>query len=770
MISLRLLGGIASCCIGLLAARAAFAQAEYQWTVYSALNSAQSVAFDDAGALWIATTGGVVGYTATNDSYQIYHTRDQLFPANEGLLSLNSTAIAFDPGTGDMYVGSDNGLVSIRKKSGRWSYSAEIASMTERPSRTIKGFAFHNGNVYILTAFGIGVYNPNDSSFIESYLRLSQSIPQNTPINAVAFWNGSIWAGTDKGLVRAPESGTNLAATDAWIPVPVGGATAIYSIVSLGGAMLVGTDSGVYVVDNQSAMQRGDIPVKPVRLAVAGNHILAATPDEVYRYEGTSFTYVSGSPDKITGIAVSKDGMGGVGFLKKGFALLEGNQLAEKRPNAPGANLFPDMARTSDGAIWTASADRDQGSDGAGVSRLKDGVWMVFNPTNTPELKHTKVWNVGAGTDGEAFVGTYVAGLTVIKPVDSGFQAKHYDATNSPAVGVNGDPFLVIGKAITDLNGRTWFLDFDPGSRKGPALLVRLRPGEESDDGSGFEAFLPPLGFTRTFRWIAIDDNGTKWLGSDAPGGDRGMMYYNDRGTITDESDDRVDVLTTDDGMLSNTQTAVVIDKLGELWIGTPKGASVLVNPASVVFSESAPVFRTIRPLSDVYIWAIAIDALNRKWVGTDQGVYLISADGEQVLQKFTTDNSPLVNNQIRSILSVDATGDIYIGTTNGMNKVSTTAVEPSKDQDQLTVSPHPFVIPSSEPLRIKGLPANATIKIFGLGGTLVREFQSPGGAVALWDGLDNSGNLVPSGIYIIAAGASNGDNAVLGKVAVIRP
>lgn len=769
MISLRSVWGVASICIGLLVARTACAQDEYQWTVYSALNSAQSVAFDGEGSLWIATTGGVVGYTPANDSYQIYHTRDEVFPENEGLLSLNSTAIAFDPGTGDMYVGSDDGLVSIRKKSGRWSYSAEISAMSERPSRSIKGFGFHNGRVYILTAFGIGVYNPVDSSFIESYLRLSQSIPQNTAINAIAFWNGSIWAGTEKGLVRGPDNGTNLAATDAWEPFPLG-ATAIYSLAQFGDSLIVGTDSGAYMIGaGGGAVRRGDLPNVPVRVAVAGNHLLAATADQIYRYEGTSFTGVTGAPDQIRAIAVAGDGKGGVGFPNKGFALLDGNTLAIKRPNAPAGNLFSNLALTTDGAVWAASAD--QPSPGAGVSRLKDGNWTIFNKENTPEIKTDKIWHVGAGVNGEAFVGTFGDGLVVIKPVDTGFQSELFNTKNTPAVGINGGEFLVVGKAITDLNGRTWFPTLDPGATSGPVLLVRLRPGEQSHDGSGFEGFeMPRFGLARKFQYLAIDDNGTKWMGSDLGGTGIGLMYYNDRGTPTDPTDgDKSEVVTADRGLPSNAISTLIVDKLGELWVGTPRGIAVMVNPGSVVFNDVNPIFRTIRPLTDIYVRDIAVDALNRKWVGTDQGVFLLSAEGDQVLARFTTENSPLVNNQIRSILSVDASGDIYIGTTNGMNRVTTTAVEPPSDPQQLIVSPHPFVIPSSEPLRIKGLPANATIKIFGVGGTMVREFQSPGGAVALWDGLDNTGNPVPSGVYIIAAGASSGDNAVLGKVAVIR-
>ena len=89
------------------------AQNRDEWSVYSAVNVTNDVAFDNAGKLWVATTGGVVSFDPDTEQYGYIRT-------SEGLLRLNSTAIAFDPTSGDMYVGSDDGSISIRKSSGEW--------------------------------------------------------------------------------------------------------------------------------------------------------------------------------------------------------------------------------------------------------------------------------------------------------------------------------------------------------------------------------------------------------------------------------------------------------------------------------------------------------------------------------------------------------------------------------------------------------------------------------------------------------------------------
>ena len=82
---------------------------------------------------------------------------------------------------------------------------------------------------------------------------------------------------------------------------------------------------------------------------------------------------------------------------------------------------------------------------------------------------------------------------------------------------------------------------------------------------------------------------------------------------------------------------------------------------------------------------------------------------------------------------------------------------------------PSPFVLKSgTNQLTIDGLVSNSNIKIITIYGKLVKEFSSPGGRVAYWDGTDINGKLVGSGVYIVVAYDQN-NNLVTGKIAVLR-
>jgi len=95
--------------------------------------------------------------------------------------------------------------------------------------------------------------------------------------------------------------------------------------------------------------------------------------------------------------------------------------------------------------------------------------------------------------------------------------------------------------------------------------------------------------------------------------------------------------------------------------------------------------------------------------------------------------------------------------------------VAPVENFGELLISPNPFYLPSAKNLQIDGLARDSNIKILTVDGRLVREFASPGGRIAFWDGHDNAGALVPSGVYFIVASSAEGEQLTRGKVAVLR-
>jgi hypothetical protein len=171
------------------------------------------------------------------------------------------------------------------------------------------------------------------------------------------------------------------------------------------------------------------------------------------------------------------------------------------------------------------------------------------------------------------------------------------------------------------------------------------------------------------------------------------------------------------------------------------------------------------------YINCIAIDQLNNKWVGTTTGVWVLSPDGSNLIAQFNSKNSPLPDDNIKSIAIDNNTGTVYIGTDYGMASYNSFSVKPKEGFDKLKIYPNPFIVEESKNINlvIDGLVKNSTIKILTTSGDLVNEFSTPGGRIALWDGRDKNNKLVSTGIYFIVAYSEDGEQTTIGKVAVIK-
>ncbi|PSR02806.1 MAG: hypothetical protein BRD47_02145 [Bacteroidetes bacterium QS_8_68_28] len=96
---------------------------------------------------------------------------------------------------------------------------------------------------------------------------------------------------------------------------------------------------------------------------------------------------------------------------------------------------------------------------------------------------------------------------------------------------------------------------------------------------------------------------------------------------------------------------------------------------------------------------------------------------------------------------------------------------EAAADLDDVYVYPNPYHAGrhSGERVTVAGLPAEASVSVLSVQGTLVRELDERGSDGGLdWDLTDRNGKAVPAGVYLIRVNAPE-SNPVLKKAAVIR-
>ena len=136
------------------------------------------------------------------------------------------------------------------------------------------------------------------------------------------------------------------------------------------------------------------------------------------------------------------------------------------------------------------------------------------------------------------------------------------------------------------------------------------------------------------------------------------------------------------------------------------------------------------------------------------------------------TFNSPLLSDEITDIAFDEKKNIAYIATSKGINTLRIPFGVNKKDFSNVILYPSPFFIPSEIPLKIDGLPYNYDMMVMTLDGKVIKKIANKGisidGDQLLWDGRDENGYYVTSGVYLIALYGSNGKNT-MEKITVIN-
>jgi ligand-binding sensor domain-containing protein len=262
-----------------------------------------------------------------------------------------------------------------------------------------------------------------------------------------------------------------------------------------------------------------------------------------------------------------------------------------------------------------------------------------------------------------------------------------------------------------------------------------------------------------------------------------GMFTFNDNGTET--SDDDISRLFTffydqDGNKFQPTNfLCVAQDQDNALWMGTTDGPIVL-NNQSKAFDANYACTRIKIPRNDgtnladflldgMKINAIAVDGANRKWIGTESsGVFLVSANGLETVKHFTSENSPLLSNNIISIGINEKTGEVFFGTGKGLISYQSDAIEGGESFNNVHAFPNPVRETYKGVITITGLVTDSRVKITDITGNVVFETISNGG-VATWDGNRRTGDRVATGVYLALCFSPDGKQYATAKILVIN-
>lgn len=632
---------------------------------------------------------------------------------------------------------------------------------------------YYHDKAYLCTGLGIVVLNTSVPEIEATYVIGSSG--DYTPVYNIAFSGNTIYAATSEGIRTAPVNSRNLSDFRSWSSVTQGlspdtvqeitvfnnqlvcrqrnqlfqlaGNTWMLKYTSTGAILNINTDNNLLLVSER-----------------LGANVRMSTLDTDYTNSGDLHHALLKAPQQIAGgnnalwVADSVNGL-----LR--YDRQNNDGFIALNPDAPQGIITGDMI-FGDGRLWAAPGavtsdwKASGNKDGAYVTELGSlGNWST---EVLPDSLHDIITLAPDPTGGGIYLGSFGGGLHFI----GAGTRKTYKQGVIPSAANNPSAYNVSGLS-TDAAGNLWVAVYGAANN----LLVK-----KPDDS--WVSFRSPYAMTdNAISQLLADDDGQVYIVSPRSNGVYVLDY---KQTLDNKSDDqwRQYRLGGALGNLpSNDVYCIAKDRNGSIWIGTARGIAVLNCPGAAATEACSAILPIIRQdnfagylFQDEQVTTIAVDGANRKWVGTLNGAWLVSEDGEKILQQFNTSNSPLPDNHIYRIAVEPKTGEVYFSTAKGLMSWHGTATTPvdHMQRDSVLVFPNPVAHNYTGNIAIRGLVENTTVKITDISGRLVFQTRAFGGQ-AVWNGLDYTGHRPQTGVYLVFAANETGGEHIVTKIVFIN-
>ncbi len=704
-----------------------------------------------------------------------------------GLNDNNIHLIEYSDFNNLLFIAYKNSNIDLMSENGSiWNIS-DIYRKNMSGSKKINNICFNNNLAYIACDFGITILDLNKNEFTETYIIGSEE--NSEKIIKININNNDIYALTENNLFIG-NSSKNLINYQNWdkVSIPDSAIKNIDMYLSNNEIYLLKTNNVLYKYTNNSWTKYKNA-IK--NITISNDAILLTdTANQISMINNQTETIIA--EDAINAL-FDKD-KNTVWFFST-YALSSKNLKTGKFnhfvPNGPESNTSWRL-RYSNGRIFSIPGGRWAVNyyTPASLSIYENNSWKKYDTyyfvsrTETTKDSYDLVDIAINPNDNTNFwIASYGVGLYEFRN-DELYKFHHCDNSGLTTIFPDGNKYNYIRTdGLTyDNHGNLWMLNnagnlikyIDPNGtyHEIPNSTIvshnDLTPQDIiiSNKNPNHKIFLMPrYRNTNNSIFYALDDNGTL----DYTGDDKTVAF-----TKVYDQDNKELYFSASPLLRSIAQ-----DKNGVIWIGTTKGIFLINDPAKM-FEDNFRVYRIKIPRNDgtgladylldtEEIKAIAVDGANRKWIGTaTSGIYLVSEDGLETIHHFTTQNSPLLSDAIQSIAINDKTGEVFIGTGNGLISYQSDAIEGGDIFKNVRAYPNPVRPEYNGLITLIGLIDNTQIRITDVNGNLVYETRSNGG-VATWDACNLSGSRVATGVYFAHCISADGKQKHITKILVIK-
>jgi hypothetical protein len=752
------------------------------WQDYLSYANAYKVTSGD-NKIFCATEGGLFYHDLQDNSLVKLTRRDDLS-------DMGIQTIAWHENKGLLFIAYKNSNIDL-------VFRNEVVNLGDiyrkqiNGNKTINNVFFLGNEAYLACGFGIVAVNLDRREIKDTYI-IGEGGTQIAVFD-VESDGQRLYAATEGGVYSASLNSANLLDFRNWtrdLTIPKA-ASKFSHLGFFNGRLLAvytkGTWDGdeIYALHNQQ-WERVFNGVNSVNdLQISGNHILITGKLEVHIYDQNyslaghiidySFNNKKSTLLNTRSAIISSSGKIWVADYNLGLISITPQSSEQSIPSGPLNNSIFSLS-VHGSSLWVAAGGRTDPWNNQFKSPLFQeftaGQWNYFGQKEFPQM--TGFFDivqvlVNPSDPGHIFAASWGGGVLEFK---NGQLLKRHNNLNSPLETAIPDqpnePYTRIGGMAFDKNNLLWITN----SQSSNGLHSLSASGE-------WKSYpLPEVaGFQYTIGQVIVTKNNDKWIV--VP---RGRDIYVVNNDVTRKrylpvtsyfNNGQVEIVNR-----MNDVYSIAEDLSGDIWIGTSKGVAVFSGPQRVWQEGTYYAYQPSLELGDgVYhplletetITAIAVDGGNRKWLGTkSSGLYLVSSRGDREILHFTAENSSLLSNTITSLALHPRSGELFIGTDQGLISYQGDAPEGESNFDGVFVYPNPVRETYDGPVVIKGLMKDSDIRITDIAGNLVYKAKSLG-SQASWDGKNLNGRRVSTGVYLIFASDASGEQTHISKLLFIR-